>query len=222
MRDPLSRIACTVTGSLGRAPIQAREAGCRIVELRLDKTGLDRAREAVEALAGEGVRVIVTLRESWEGGSYRGDWRDKLEAYKTLLDAGAWLVDVEYSHPEFTRFTSELGDRVLASAHYFRFTPASDILYSTVGDMLRSGAGIAKIAAAVSAPEENWRLITLNSWKPGRIVSIGMGRKGLISRLLAPLAGAPFTYAHLDGAAAPGQPGVGEVLEYWRMLGVVD
>lgn len=221
MRDPLSRIACTVADRLDDVVERARSAGCRIVELRLDKTGLDGAREAVEALAGDGVRVIVTLREAREGGSYTGGWESKLGVYRSLLEAGAWLVDVEYSHPEFTRFTSELGDRVLASAHYYRFTPASDILYSTVGDMLRSGAGIAKIAAAVEAPEDNWRLITLNSWRPGRIVSIGMGRRGLVSRLLAPLAGAPFTYAHLGEAAAPGQPSVQEVLEYWRMLGVI-
>ena len=69
-----------------------------------------------------------------------------------------------------------------------------------------SKADIAKIACKAHSPEDAARLLALYSF--GRpLISIGMGDAGKITRIAAPLLGAPFTYASAEDAkkTAPGQ-----------------
>lgn len=53
---------------------------------------------------------------------------------------------------------------------------------------------------------DNSKILSLYK-APGRLVAIGMGELGKISRIVAPFMGAEFTYASLNDeqATAPGQ-----------------
>ncbi|MEB3861747.1 MAG: type I 3-dehydroquinate dehydratase [Desulfurococcales archaeon] len=223
-RDPLEKICCTVSRTRpGGIAARISKAGCRIAEARLDLIpgGMEDPRRIVEEAASTGARVVATLRSSEEGGAYTGGPEEKLRVLLGALEWGAWMIDVEYRFPLLGEALSSAPGRVIVSAHY-NFTPQPEPLYAAAGEMLAEGAGIAKIATMVEDPRENWRLIGLNARWPGRVVAIGMGPRGMVSRLLAPLAGAPFTYAALDSPAAPGQPRVWEVLEAWRILGIAQ
>ncbi|WP_317896503.1 type I 3-dehydroquinate dehydratase [Pyrofollis japonicus] len=197
---------------------------CRLVELRLDLLGYTRSEALglVEAFASRGVRTIVTLRDSREGGKYSGSDDEKALLLLEALDRGAWLIDVEYRFPLLDKVLGDARGRVLVSFHDYRWTPPSEVLYSYAGDMIRRGAAIAKIVTMARSFSDNWRLIGLNTWRPGKVVAFAMGKKGRLSRILAPLAGAPFTYAALGEPVAPGQLGLDELLAAWRLLGAID
>ncbi len=76
--------------------------------------------------------------------------------------------------------------------------------------MKRVGADIVKIAVLVKRWSDNVILFELTkrvSKSGGKIIAIGMGEKGKISRIGCPLLGSFLTYAALDARSktAPGQ-----------------
>ncbi|MEB3774609.1 MAG: type I 3-dehydroquinate dehydratase [Desulfurococcales archaeon] len=222
-RDPMDMICCTVAATrYSQLGARIERAGCRIVEVRLDLVpgGLSSPRAYIEEASSTGARVLATLRSSEEGGGYSGPVGDKISLLLKALEWGAWMIDVEYRFPGVDEVLASAPGRVLLSAHY-NFAPEPELVYAALGEMIRDGASIAKLVARVERVGENWRLVGANARWPGRAIVFGMGRRGILSRILAPLAGAPFTYAALDKPAAPGQPGYWEVVEAWRMLGVV-
>ena len=221
----LEKVACIPP----RAPPEelarvVEQHGCRVVELRLDLLGYTReeAERTVMLLAERGARVIATLRDRREGGEYSGPDEEKLDTLLGLLDKGAWLIDLEYRFPLLDRALQEARGRVIVSYHDYRWTPPPEVLYSYAGDMIRRGAAIAKIVTMARRLSDNWRLLGLNAWRKGRIVAFAMSEKGRLSRILAPLIGAPFTYASLGEPVAPGQLVLKELLEAWRLLGVLQ
>jgi len=219
---PLDRICCTIASTRrGYIGDRISRQGCRIVEVRLDKIpgGLEDYRGIIDEASSTGARVIATLRDASEGGDYNGDPDRKTRILLDSLDYGAWLIDVEFRFTGLDQILSSAPGSVLVSAHY-NFTPQPELIYATLGEMIREGARIAKLVTYVRDPGENWKLLGANSRWPGRVIAFGMGGRGLISRLLAPLAGAPFIYAGLDSPAAPGQPRVWEVVWLWGLLGI--
>ncbi len=222
----MTRVVCVDAAPQPPASLISNAAshGCRLLELRLDLLGWGRGelREALEEAASHGIRVIATLRERSEGGSWSGDPRDKLGTLAYAVEHGAWLVDVEYSFPLLDEAMETLRGHVLASIHFTETTPMPEILYSYAGDMLRRGASIAKIVAYARSLEHNWRLLGINVKWPGRVTAFAMGPRGRLSRVLAPLMGAAFTYASIGRASAPGQLTLGDLLTAWRLLGALE
>ena len=70
---------------------------------------------------------------------------------------------------------------------------------------------------------DNWRILGVNAKFPGRVVAFAMGKKGVLSRLLAPYYGAPFTYVYIgEKPVAPGQLGFEEIIELWNIMGLLE
>ncbi len=217
----LDRVCCVLTtpSMLGAA---LRE-GCRVVEVRMDYTGVAEGLGLVEDASAAGLRVVATLRERSEGGLWGGGVGEKIDALLAALDRGAWMVDVEYSFRGFDEVVGSAGGRVIASMHLRDCTPEpTELLAGLVGVMLRDGAAVAKLVTAARSPRDSLRMLGLNPLHPGRVIAFAMGRAGVLSRVLAPAYGAPFTYAHLGESVAAGQLSVGELLELWRRLGLLD
>ncbi|MBU0586484.1 type I 3-dehydroquinate dehydratase, partial [Candidatus Micrarchaeota archaeon] len=59
------------------------------------------------------------------------------------------------------------------------------------------GADIAKIACKINSQQDNARIMDVIT-QDSKVIAIGMGAKGLITRVTAPLMGSPFTYACLE------------------------
>jgi 3-dehydroquinate dehydratase type I len=205
---------------------EAREvvnSPCQVVEVRGDlfPEGLSTALDAVELVAASGRRTVFTIRDSAEGGSYRGPVEKKVELLLKALDRGAWMIDVEYRFRRLEEVLASAASRTIVSLHEYRWPLSVELLYALVGDMVRIGASIAKIVMAIRRVEDNHRLLLLNAWKPGRVVAFGAGRKGMMSRVLAPVYGAPLTYAGFK-RGAPGQPSYQEVMLIWKLLGLLS
>ncbi|MCX5814737.1 MAG: type I 3-dehydroquinate dehydratase [Proteobacteria bacterium] len=115
------------------------------------------------------------------------------------IESGAAYVDIEVdSNEEFKKDMVEKakskGCKVIVSFHDYEKTPDREELLGIVSLCFESGGDIAKIACKVNTERDNARLLgLLDSDK--NIVVTGMGEKGGITRIIAPLLGSPFTYA---------------------------
>lgn len=237
--DPYMRVCGVV-----RAPglDEMREAALRaragIVELRLDSLRdppPSAAAGDVGAIVGElrkaGRRVVVTLRDSSEGGGYRGSPGEKARILLRVAEHAPDYVDVEIGSPAFDLVAGpalSTGVGVVASLHRLDGPlPAGQILSIArwvagyAEEAGRPGAALAKVVYACRSPADEIHAMQAVAAAPGRIVSFAVGPGCVLSRIAAPLLGAPFTYAHEHGGpAAPGQPSVEEVVRLWRLMGV--
>ena len=148
-------------------------------------------------------RLIATCRP----GSLDEDERTALLI--AAIAAGASLVDIELEasvacREKIIEKARDCRCQVIVSYHNHERTPASAELRNIRTACFAAGADIAKIACQVLSPSDCARILSLYADPEerfrGRLVAVGMGELGILTRVAAPLLGAPFTYA----AFAPG------------------
>jgi len=137
--------------------------------------------------------------------------KQRMDLLKTAILSGAAYVDIEIeSKPEFTEemvlFAKQHETVVIISYHNFELTPSTSELSTIIKTCYNLGADIAKIATMVNTTQDNARLISLYDTNR-KVVVLGMGYLGKITRVISPFLGSPFTFASLDetSATAPGQ-----------------
>ena len=150
-------------------------------------------------------KLIATCRP----GKYSSS--ERIRKLKLAIESGATFLDIEYeSDDDFRNSLSEFAHvhqcDVIISYHNYEMTPELDELEKIMHKCFELGADIAKIATLVKVNRDNSKILSLYK-APGRLVAIGMGELGKISRIVAPFLGAEFTYAALtdDSITAPGQ-----------------
>lgn len=152
------------------------------------------------------------------------DEKLRIQLLKTAIKAGAAYVDVEFEtsyafKQEIIAATAGTNCKVIISYHNYQCTPPANELKNIVEQSFDMGADVAKIACMINNPADN--AIVLSLYTPGkRIVSIGMGQAGKISRFAAPFLGAEFTFAapSENEATAPGQMSYKKLTELMREL----
>jgi 3-dehydroquinate dehydratase-1 len=185
------------------------DEACRIIgEHEISEVRLDRIKFAesdLERIFSTG-RTVATFRpvDGIDNEKRKG-------ILKAAIKYGASYVDIEVENND--AFKSELKDaaagtgcKSIVSYHDYSKTPVMRELEQLISWCFEGGADLAKIACQVNCTGDAARLLSLYSLgKP--VISIGMGEIGRITRVAAPLLGAPFTYASLDTAreTAPGQ-----------------
>ncbi len=157
------------------------------------------------------VPTIATLRMAADGGKYIGPEEERFARLKALSGHFQY-VDLEFrsAGQERAEALREIGAQLIVSYHNFRSTPTKDELLSIAFRSKARGADICKIATRANSQDDVFTLLSLpHSVSP--MVVIPMGEKGRIGRLLAPLLGAEFGYACLDGLppVAPGMLSIG-------------
>lgn len=174
-----------------------------LAEVRIDLCGL--SLEEVKMVFSSCNNLVATCRP----GQYINT--ERLELLKTAIDNGAKYIDIEIENDEF--FRDELikkaqlkGCQVIISYHNFNITPNTDELEDIVQTCYRQGADVAKIATMVHKPTDCSAILSL--FQPGRrLIAIGMGQLGIITRVASLYLGAEFTFASLSNqeTTAPGQ-----------------
>jgi len=174
------------------------------VELRLDRLAMtpDELRTAVHAAA----KSIATCRRQHP---------DPLTQYMTAIDAGVDYVDLELSdNPDVfesvTAAARKAGIPVIVSVHDYEGTPDDATLAEWLNRAVQTGGDLVKIACKANDIDDNLRLLNLlteNRFPEVPKIVTAMGTEGVLTRVLAPLLGAPFTFAAPDGGtpSAPGQ-----------------
>jgi 3-dehydroquinate dehydratase-1 len=174
-----------------------------MAEIRIDLT--ESSDEDIRKIFSSRKKLIATCRP----GKYSQP--ERIHKLKLAIESGATFVDIEYeAEVDFRNALIEFAHLrqcdVIISYHNYEKTPELDELEQIMHNCFEQGADMAKIATLIKVNRDNSKILSLYK-APGRLVAIGMGELGKISRIVAPFLGAEFTYASLtdDNITAPGQ-----------------
>jgi 3-dehydroquinate dehydratase I len=190
----VSSMICVSLAEPSVAACLAALKGLDFAEIRMDMMKL-MLEEIPRLFPGNRV-LIATCRP---GG--RSD-EERKRLLMRAIASGATFVDVEIEsetayREEIVAEARSCGCRVIVSHHDYERTPERPVLEACVSACFEAGADIAKIACMVRSDRENARLLALLD-TDREIVVVGMGERGRVTRILAPLLGSPFTYASLS------------------------
>ena len=175
---------------------------------------------------------IPPLAKGGMGGF--GGYPSEKERIGVLLEAvslGADYVDIELETAEAWRkkicaMIASRGSRaaLIVSHHDFLRTPSRKTLIGIFNESVQAGASIVKIVTLARAPGDNLTVLGLIPYARRRkkdIIAFCMGEEGKISRVVAPLLGAFFTFASLKRGAesGAGQLTINEMRQIYRILG---
>ena len=162
--------------------------------------------------------ILFTFRTSKEGGEKSIDVSDYVELNKMATATGlADLVDVEVFTgdevvKDIVKCAHEHGVKVVASNHDFDKTPCFSDMMNRLEQMEILGADICKLAVMPITYKDVITLLNMTlemSHKLERpIVTMAMGKIGVISRITGELTGSSMTFASAGKISAPGQMNV--------------
>lgn len=204
-----------------------------VLELRIDQI---RDVDLEQLMNGKqtGKRILVTNRREDEGGGFPGSERERVALLKDAVALGADYVDIEARTEK--NLISELVAQIekhhnhtkwIVSSHDFRGTPSDKTLRKRFDAYREIGGDIVKIVTHAHAVDDNLRVLGLIPYarnKGRAIIAFCMGGQGKISRVMAPLLGAAWSYASLEKGAesASGQLTAEEMQLIYRLLGAEE
>jgi 3-dehydroquinate dehydratase-1 len=216
-------VAVSFTDADGAGDIAAaKAAGVAIAELRIDlfaDVSVANVVETARRLAG--LPLLATIRMSEEGGRWTGGEASRQALFEAVLphvDA----VDVELRATDTLAVlrpkVSVAGKALVVSHHDFVATPSAADLADIAARAVAAGADIVKVAATIVTEDDLAALAGLLASRAApNLVVIGMGERGLVTRMLFPALGSLFTFAGKgERASAPGQ------LSYERTLSLLS
>ena len=174
-----------------------------LCELRLDRLKIKDSE--LKKIFSVGKKIIATYRP--------GKVKDieRVKELKAAIDMGATYVDIEVeSTDEFKEEVIVHADKkkckIIVSYHNYEKTPSKEELKHIVEWCKCSSPDVIKIACYSRSDRDNARLLGLLD-SDFKMIVIGMGSKGTITRVLAPKLGAFCSYVTLSEKTktAPGQ-----------------
>ena len=174
--------------------------GINFAEIRMDM--INPSMDDVKAIFSTHNNLIATCRP----GTLDEKTRKKILI--SSIEYGAAFVDIEVeSNDEYKKDiinkAKYYGCKVIMSFHNEEKTPNKIELEHIITCCFKSGADIAKIACKVCSNKDNARLLgLLDSDYP--LIVIGMGDRGKITRIFAPMLGSLFTFASIKHGGKTG------------------
>ncbi len=181
------------------------------------------------------IPVIFTYRMRDEGGESCSE-PVSIEEYTALIkcaaDTGcADLMDIQVMSVENSKCEKAAdiisavhakGVKVIASNHHFDMTPDDDEMKRLFKIMHDTGADILKLAVMPQNNTDVIRLMAVTDYVSGiypePVITMSMGKTGIISRMSGSLTGSAVTFASVKGESAPGQISAYKLAE---ILGIV-
>jgi len=182
--------------------IHALDADHDGIELRAERFG---AIDPAALRTSTALPIVLT---------YRGRSVDE-PAIRAAVDAGIDFIDVEWHEALDRELVARYADRIVLSHHDYEATPDLDALLEK---MLSFGAAQTKLAVTPQSYRDNQRLLeAMRAHRGGGLTTIGMGARGLYSRILAPWFGSElqFVSRNDERSAAPGQLALARALEIY-------
>lgn len=170
----------------------------------------------------ESIPLIFTCRIDTEGGIQKISKETRLELIKASIRTGLPdIVDIELCND--TAFITAIletaeryGIKVILSFHDFEKTPEEVVIIDRLIRAQDMGAHIAK--AAVMPNNHNDIIVLLNATLKARaealqipIVTMSMGKLGIVTRIVGGLFGSDITFAIGKISSSPGQIPIGEL-----------
>ncbi len=205
--------------SLGKIDFDNALSLCRkeeLVEIRADLMSF--GKKQFTDLLNAGAKIVFTCRKSGLNDS------ERIKLYRLAIQQNAAFVDFDMKEDEnilkeLMNDVSGSESKLILSYHNYKVTPGPEELKQVLRSMYSAGADIAKIACLVNKDEDNVNLLSLYR-KPGNKLVLGMGEKGMITRVAAVFMGAEFTFAFPEGGnkTAPGQLTKDELEEIFAIM----
>lgn len=192
------------------------------VELRVDAIS-DFTEKNIEELKTKSTKnIIFTCRSKNEGGSFAGTEKERIAILQKAIDTGFDYVDIELATIKEHKFNRNGKTKIIVSHHDFQETPKYWKLTAVMNEMAKHRPDVVKIATTVKSDDDNQTLFRLLVDRPGEEewIIIGMGEKGKITRIMAPILGSMLTFASTQyGSSAPGQIDIDEMKSMYKRLG---
>ena len=179
------------------------EKGVNFFEIRIDYLKNPSVKLINSLFKNLDVSTIVTNRISSEGGLFKGSEKERINL---LIEASKYsdYTDIELNTSEKYRAdVINSANKSIISFHDFEKTPSIDFLLNVVKQELELG-DIAKFAVMPNSMNDTVTVMEVLREYPNT-VAISMGDFGKYTRIMAPIFGAPFTFASYDDGTAPGQ-----------------
>lgn len=190
------------------------------IELRLDKCNF--ANQEIKKILSYPIKYIATCRPGFHPDDKRIEiLKNAILAGVDYIDIE--FDSDEYFLTGLIKFSHKYDTKIILSYHNFNETPTLKILLDIINSCFEYGADIAKIACKANTIDDCMRILSLydriselipNSSnietqtskiehrisniefsQGGKLIAIGMGELGKITRIAAHFLGAPFTYA---------------------------
>jgi 3-dehydroquinate dehydratase I len=210
----LSKICVSIAASdLEQLKIQINQAfnfGADYVEIRFDFLNLSDLEEAVNIANAVNKKAVYTLRSPEQGGQFKGNTFERITWLEKLSSSKPMLLDVELytikCNNNLADYLKENNTSVLISWHDFEKTPSNAQLTNLLYEMRKYSQNV-KVVTTAQKTEDSLGLLELYENTLGvNLIAFAMGEAGVLSRILCVIIGnAPFTYASLEKAIAPGQ-----------------
>lgn len=218
-------IALCVSDTEKKEAIKAAKAD--LIEIRLDtfkNLEINHVVSRIKDLKSLGFSLILTIRSKKEGGRRVLSEGKRLSLFSSLIrlvDA----VDIELKSSIILKvicLAARHKKVLIASIHNFKTTPPDTILELAYKKARRFKADIFKIACYANNKEDLARLMLFTiRHKFDNIITISLGNKGSISRILFPFCGSLITYSYLSSSPqAPGQIPIKELQKQLGLYGV--
>jgi 3-dehydroquinate dehydratase / shikimate dehydrogenase len=209
-RRPLLCATLTATRMADLRAARDRLDGADLVEMRLDGV-VDP--DVGAALAGRRLPTVITCRPQDQGGRFRGSEEERRTLLRAAIDEGAEFVDLEWNRGFDGWIRGQGGRGLVLSHHDFAGIPSD--LDAIVAAMVSTGAEIVKVAVMVARLSDCARLADIGRrYADRRLVLIGMGEAGVVTRVCPARFGSCWTYA--GAAVAPGQLSVEQMRREFR------
>lgn len=144
--------------------------------------------------------------------------RDKemiLEGFKQGFD----YIDIDLDLIKNLKLSKLQRSKTILSFHDFKKTPTMKDLSEVVNNMRKFKVGVIKIATLVKSDVDMGNLfrILMNKKKNEKMIVVGMGEKGRLTRILGPSLGSFLTFASTKyGTSAPGQIDIEEIKNFYK------
>ncbi|MCI8293074.1 MAG: type I 3-dehydroquinate dehydratase [Hespellia sp.] len=162
------------------------------------------------------IPLLFTFRTLEEGGKKAIAVEDYVSLNRRIVQTGnADLIDVELFMGDeavkaILKEVHAMGKQVIASNHDFHATPEKEEMLARLCRMQELGADILKLAVMPQSRRDVLRLLDVTedmttNYANCPVVTMAMGRLGLISRISGEAFGSALTFGALEKASAPGQ-----------------
>ena len=183
---------------------------CDIVEIRLDK--LENKIDYTQ-LNNFKQNVMSTCMPDWEGGSFKGTERERIDTLINSLPFSNFvcieLATEKSLREELMSCAHEQNVKVIVSSHGFESTPTLDELLTLLQKQKKAGADIAKIAFMPRSFEDalNILLAQVKTDIDIPVIALSMGELGSFTRVVGPMLNGflSFTFADDSQKTASGQ-----------------
>lgn len=221
---PLAKICASLAAEnasdLAAQAKNAFDLGADFIEARLDFIAPEHVMQAADGIDKD--RAVFTLRSKNQGGRFSGTEEERVKLLRKLAEKRPMLVDVEL---ETLQANDNLADYLelasiptLVSWHDFEKTPPNDEIADIITGM-RLYSNYVKVVTTAKSIEDSVRLMSLYENSLGlHPIIFAMGEAGVVTRVLCALYGAPYTYAALEKAVAPGQLTIAQMKQLFSSI----